>query len=397
MSAALAMDGGPPIRTRLLPYGSHWIDDDDIAAVTATLRSGWLTTGPQVETLERQLAHLTRSTTAVAVSSGTAALHAALFALGIGPGDEVIVPPLTFAASVNCILYRRAIPVFADVDPDTLLLDPACAAARIGACTRAIIAVDYAGQPCDYAALREATGGRPVRLIADACHALGGADGGQPVGTLADLSAFSFHPVKVIAAGEGGAVTTDNPNWARRMQVFRNHGITTETRARQAAGAWFYEMTELGFNFRLSDIHCALAGSQLSKVPAWIRRRQDIAARYDAAFADTDSLRPLRRRPGVSHAFHLYVVRLDTARLRADRNTVFRALRAEGIGVNVHYIPVHLHPYYRRHLSTGPGLCPVAERSYECLLTLPLFPRMSESDVDDVIAAVHKVTGHFRR
>lgn len=397
MSAALAMDGGPPIRTRLLPYGSHWIDDDDIAAVTATLRSGWLTTGPQVETLEQQLAHLTRSTTAVAVSSGTAALHAALFALGIGPGDEVIVPPLTFAASVNCVLYRRATPVFADVDPETLLLDPACAAARIGARTRAIIAVDYAGQPCDYTALREATGGRPVRLIADACHALGGADRDQPVGALADLNAFSFHPVKVIAAGEGGAVTTDNRNWARRMRVFRNHGITTETRARQAAGAWFYEMTELGFNFRLSDIHCALASSQLNKVPAWIRRRQDIAARYDAAFADTDSLKPLRRRARVSHAFHLYVVRLDTARLRADRNTVFRALRAEGIGVNVHYIPVHLHPYYRRHLSTGPGLCPVAERSYECLLTLPLFPRMSESDVDDVIAAVHKVTGHFRR
>jgi len=397
MSAALAIDGGPPIRTRLLPYGSHWIDDDDIAAVTATLHSGWLTTGPQVETLERQLAHLTRSTTAVAVSSGTAALHAALFALGIGPGDEVIVPPLTFAASVNCILYRRATPVFADVDPETLLLDPACAAARIGARTRAIIAVDYAGQPCDYAALRETTGGHPVRLIADACHALGGADRGQPVGTLADLSAFSFHPVKVIAAGEGGAVTTNDPNWARRMRVFRNHGITTETRARQAAGAWFYEMTELGFNFRLSDIHCALASSQLNKLPAWIRRRQDIAARYDAAFADTDSVRPLRRRAGVSHTFHLYVVRLDTARLRGDRNTVFRALRAEGIGVNVHYIPVHLQPYYRRHLGTGPGLCPVAERSYECLLTLPLFPRMSENDVDDVIAAVHKVTGHFRR
>lgn len=383
---------GTPIRSTLLPYGHQEIDEDDIAAVVAALRSDWLTTGPKVAEFEQAFAEAVGTREAVAVSSGTAALHAAMRALGIEPGDEVIVTPLTFAASANCIVYCGGTPVFADVCPDTLLLDPATVEAKITPRTRAIVAVDYAGQPCDYAALRAVAARHGLALVDDACHALGGADGeGRLAGSLADLSTFSLHPVKPITTGEGGMITTDNPDWARRMRVFRNHGITSDHRQRQQQGSWFYEMTELGYNYRLTDIQCALGLTQLRKLPLWTRRRQEIARAYDVAFADLPAVRPLRTRPSVSHAYHLYVIRLDLSRLTADRTTIFSALRAEGIGVNVHYIPVHLHPFYRERFGLEPGLCPVAEAAYEEILSLPIFPGMSDRDAGDVIEAVRKV------
>lgn len=375
----------------MLPYGHQWIDAEDIAAVVEVLRSEWLTTGPKVPEFEQAFAAFTGAREAVAVNSGTAALHAAIDALAIGPGDEVLVPAMTFAASANAVVYQGGTPVFCDVDPQTLLLDPADAERRITPRTRAIVAVDYAGQPCDYDALRAIAGRHGLKVVADACHALGGADRGRRVGSLADLSTFSFHPVKHITTGEGGMVTTDSPELAARMRKFRNHGITTDARQREAAGSWFYEMTDLGFNYRLSDFQCALGTSQLKRLPAWIERRRAIAALYDEAFATMPGVRPLGVRPGASHAYHLYVVRLDLVRLRGSRGSVFAALRGMQIGVNVHYIPVHLHPYYRSRFGTGPGDCPVAEAAYEEILTLPMFPKMTDADVRRVLAAVGDV------
>ncbi len=392
----LALRGGVPVRSTLLPYGRHDIDDDDVAAVTQALRSDWLTSGPRVAEFERALAAAAGTPDAVAVSSGTAALHAAMSALEIGPGDEVIVPPITFAASANAVIYQGGLPVFADVDPATLLIDPSRVVEKLSPRTKAIVAVDYGGQLCDYDALRTALKGRNVAIVADSCHALGARDRGRLVGALADLSVFSFHPVKHITSGEGGAVAGANPEWLERMRRFRNHGITRDHRARQSSASWEYDIVELGFNYRLTDVQCALGISQLSKLDARIARRQAIAGAYIQAFAPLPEIRMLGLREAVSHAYHLFVVRLDLTRLSCDRATAFAALHREGIGVNVHYIPVHLHPYYRNRFGTGRGLCPVAEAAYDEMLTLPLFPSMTERDVQDVIQALTKVVAAFR-
>jgi perosamine synthetase len=391
----LAIEGGIPVRQTMLPYGHQWLDDEDIAAVVKALRSDWLTTGPKVDEFERAFAEAVGAKEAVAVSSGTAALHAAMYAVGIGPGDEVIVPAMTFAASANCVVFQGGMPVFADVSPDTLLLDPVQVEARVTPRTKAIIAVDYAGQPCDYDALRAIACKHGLTLVADACHALGGTYKGRPVGSLADLSVFSFHPVKHITTGEGGMITMDDPQLARRMRIFRNHGITSDHRQREQQGSWFYEMVDLGYNYRITDIQCALGLSQLRKLSAWVKRRQEIAQRYNAAFAEVPAVRPLDVRAEVSHAYHLYVVRLDLTRLQVTRGQVFAALRAEGIGVNVHYIPVHLHPFYRERFGTKPGMCPAAEAAYEQIVSLPIFPQMMDTDVEDVIRAVRKVVRSF--
>lgn len=394
-NSKLAIHGGSPVRQTLLPYGKQWLDDEDIAAIVEILTSDWLTTGPKVNEFEQRFADFVGVTDAVAVSSGTAALHAVMYALGIGLGDEVIVPAMTFAATANSIVFQGGVPIFVDVDPDTLLIDPCQVEAKITSRTKAIIAVDYAGHPCDYESLRSIASRYNIALVADACHALGGKYRGQPVGSVADLSTFSFHPVKHITTGEGGMVVTSNPDFARRMRIFRNHGITTDHRQREQQGSWFYEMVDIGYNYRLTDLQCALGLSQIKKLANWIERRQAIAHRYDEAFAEMPAVRPLAVRADVSHAYHLYVVQLDLDQLCATRADIFTALRAEGIGVNVHYIPVHLHPFYRSRFGTEPGLCPVAEKAYERIISLPIFPRMSDSDVNDVITAMHKVIAAF--
>ncbi|HZR23807.1 MAG TPA: UDP-4-amino-4,6-dideoxy-N-acetyl-beta-L-altrosamine transaminase [Vicinamibacterales bacterium] len=395
--ATLAIHGGTPVRTTLLPYGRHEIDDDDVAAVARVLRSDWLTSGPDVDEFERVLAHTVGAPHAVAVSSGTAALHAAMFALGVGPGDEVIVPTMTFAATANAVVYQGGTPVFADVDPDTLLVTVDRLASKISDRTKAIVAVDYAGQPCDYDAIRTLVGSRPIAIVADACHAIGARDRDRPVGTLADLTAFSFHPVKHITTAEGGAIATADASLARRMRMFRNHGITVDHRQRSQQASWEYAIDELGYNYRLTDVQCALGLSQLPKLAARVARRQAIARDYLRACADLPEVRPLALRDGVNHAYHLFVVRIDFARLACDRAQLFAALRREGIGVNVHYIPVHLHPYYRRRFSTGPGLCPTAEAAYEEMLSLPMFPAMTARDITDVVDAMRKVLSAFRQ
>jgi len=385
-----AINGGTPVRTQLLPYARQSIDDADVQAVSSVLRGDWLTTGPAVQEFERAFAAFVGAKEAVAVSNGTAALHAAYFALGIRQGDEVIVPAMTFAATANAAVYLGGVPRFADSDPETLLIDPASIEKLITPKTKAIAVVDYAGQPCDYDALRSVADRHHLPLLADACHALGGTYRGKSVGSLAPLNTFSFHPVKPLATGEGGMITTDDAELARRMRLFRNHGIGTEHRERQEKGSWFYEMTELGFNYRLTDIQCALGLSQLPKVPGWTARRQAIARQYESALKGLP-LRMLAVRPEVTHAYHLFVVELDLNTLSVDRSTVFRALRAEGIGVNVHYIPVHLHPFYRERFGTTAGQCPVAEAAYDRLLSLPMFAAMTDADVHDVVTALKKV------
>lgn len=360
-----------------IPYGKQYIDEDDVKAVSETLLADFLTTGPKIGEFESSVADFCGATHGIAVANGTAALHAAMFALDIGPGDEVIVPPMTFAASANCVLYMGATPVFADVDPNTLLLDPAKAAKAVTPRTKAIIGVDYAGQPCDWTALRLLADQHNLALVADSCHALGATLSGVMVGTLADMSIFSFHPVKHVATGEGGMILTEDDTLASRLKLFRNHGITTNARSREEAGAWFYEMTALGYNYRMTDIQAALGVSQMTKLPDFLTQRRDIAKQYDERFSGTQ-VSPLRCRQDVEHAYHLYVVQIPR------RDEVYKALRAAGIFAQVHYIPVHLHPYYRDHLGTKPGLCPVAEAAFENILSIPMYPKLTDEELDYV-------------
>lgn len=392
----LAIDGGAPVRTKMLPYGRQWVDDDDIEAVTRVLRSDWLTTGPNVSVFEEAFAAQVGAKFAVAVSSGTAALHAAAFAAGIESGDEVIVPPMTFAASANCVLYQGGAVVFADVRRDTLNIDPACVEAAITPRTRAIVAVDYTGQPADLDELMSLGSHYRLTLIEDGCHALGATYRGRRVGTLAHVTVFSLHPVKNITTGEGGVITTDDKELAARLRIFRNHGITSDHRQRESAGSWFYEMVELGYNYRLTDFQCALGLSQLTKLPQWVTRRRAIAKHYNDAFSSLPEIEPLTILPDRDPAWHLYVIRLRLEQLRVGRAEIFKALRAENIGVNVHYIPVPWHPYYQK-LGYAKGQWPVAENAYERLISLPIFPAMSDRDADDVIEAARKVVLHFRR
>jgi perosamine synthetase len=376
---------------RMIPYGRQWIDNDDTEAVLEVLRSDWLTTGPKVEGFETDFARFVGARAAVAVSSGTAALHAAMYAIGIAPGDEVIVPAMTFVASANCVVFQGGTPVFADVSPHTLLIDSARVEARITERTKAIIAVDYAGQPCSYDALRILAKSHKLSLVSDASHSTGAVYKGRPVGSLADLTTFSFHPVKNMTTGEGGMVTTDDPALERRLRSFRNHGLTKDSHERERAGSWHYEMDDLGYNYRLTDFQCALGQTQLGKLPGWIQRRREIAGRYDTAFGAMNALTPLALEPDVQHAYHLYVVQLDLKRLKKTRDEMYSALRSQGIGVNVHYMPVHLHPFYGRRFGTHKGMCPVAERAYERIISLPMFPRMTDNDVNIVIATVQEV------
>jgi perosamine synthetase len=371
----------------MIPYNKQSIDQKDIKAVEEVLLSDWLTTGPKVAEFERAIADYVDTKHAVAVNSGTAALHCAMYALGVGPGDEVIVPPMTFAATANCIVFQGGKPVFVDIDKDTLLINPDEVEKSITDKTKAVVAVDYSGHPCDYESLRNITDKYGLALLADSCHALGGEYKGKKVGTLADLTVFSFHPVKHITTGEGGMVTTDNEEFADSMYTFRNHGISTDSHQREYRGTWYYEMVDLGYNYRLSDIQCALGINQIKQLPDFLARRRGIAGIYNEAFSISDEITPLVVRDDLLHAYHLYVVRLN----RKHRNQVFNVLREKGIGVNVHYIPVHLHPFYRKRFNTGPGLCKAAEEAYDQILSLPIYPDLGMENVERVARTVKEV------
>jgi perosamine synthetase len=399
---ALAIHGGKPVREKLLPYGRQSLDDADVSAVVDVLKSDWLTTGPKIGEFEERFAEKVGARHAISFSSGTAALHGTSFAAGLGPGDEAITTPMTFCATANCVLYQGATPVFADVSSDTLNLDPREVSRKLTAKTKAIIAVDYAGHPADLDELRKLTQTQkqlPL-LIEDASHALGAKYRGKLVGGLADMTVFSFHPVKHLTTGEGGMVATNDARLAETLRRFRNHGISSEARQRQESGQWFYEMVLLGFNYRLTDIACALGLSQLAKLDANLSRRREIAAQYTEAFRDFSAIVSPMVRSDVIPAWHLYPVRLKLEMLTAGREEVFRALRAENIGVNVHYIPVHQHPYYRERFKSNSNSdsetsYPAAEAAYERLISLPMFHSMTDQDVEDVIHALRKVLRHF--
>ena len=394
---ALAINGGSPVRASFLPYGRQFVDEADIQAVVDVLRSDWLTTGPKVSEFEEAFAARVGASYAVTFSSGTAALHAGAFAAGLKSGDEAITTPMTFAATANCVLYLGATPVFADVSRDTLNLDPDQVRKKISAKTRAILPVDYAGHPADLTSIIEIARQQGLVVIEDACHALGAEYGGQRVGGIADMTVFSFHPVKHITTGEGGMVTTNDPKLAETLRRFRNHGISSDARQRQSAGQWHYEMVLLGFNYRLPDIVCALGRQQLKKLDANLARRREIAGEYSRAFQGVPGVVPPCVRTDTSPAWHLYPIRLDLEKLSADRAQIFRALRAENIGVNVHYIPVHMHPYYRERFGYKGGEFPVAENAYARLISLPMFHAMTDGDVGDVIAATSKVCEAYAR
>jgi perosamine synthetase len=391
----LAINGGAPVRASLLPYGRQSVDEADIQVVVDVLRSDWLTTGPKVAEFEDAFAARVGAAHAVSFSSGTAALHGAVFAAGLKPGDEAITSPLTFAATANCILYQGATPVFADVCRDSLNLDPEQVERRITPKTRAALPVDYAGHPADLDAIRTIAERHGLIVIEDACHALGATYRSRKVGGIADMTVFSFHPVKHITTGEGGMVTTNSPKFTEMLRRFRNHGISSDARQRQAAGQWYYEMVQLGYNYRLPDIGCALGIQQLKKLDANLTHRREIAGIYSAAFRGISGLITPAVCPEANSAWHLYPLRLDLEKLTANRAQIFRALRAENIGVNVHYIPVHLHPYYRDRFGYKGGEFPIAEDAYERLISLPMFHGMSDQDADDVIEAVKKVVGSY--
>jgi perosamine synthetase len=394
---SLAINGGSPVRATFLPYGRQSIEEADVAAVVEVLRSDWLTTGPKVAEFEDAFAARVGAAYAVSFSSGTAALHGAAFAAGLKAGDEAITTPLTFAATANCVLYQAAIPVFADVSADTLNLDPDQITKKLSSKTRAILPVDYSGHPADLAVIMGVAQRHGLIVIEDACHSLGAEFGGKRVGSIADMTVFSFHPVKHITTGEGGMVATNNPQLAETLRRFRNHGISSDARQRQSAGQWHYEMVLLGFNYRLPDIVCALGIEQLKRLDSNLARRREIAAEYTTAFREVPGVIAPSVRTEANPAWHLYPIRLDLEKLTEDRAQIFRALRAENIGVNVHYIPVHLHPYYRDRFGFDGGEFPVAEDAYSRLISLPMFHSMTSQDVQDVIAAVIKVVSSYAR
>ena len=392
----LAVEGGAPVRSSFLPYHQPLIDADDEGAVVETLRSGWLTTGPRTKGFEKDLAAYAGAAYCVGVNSCTAALHLALEAVGVGSGDEVITSPITFASTANVIVHRGARPVFVDVEPDTFNINPGGIEAALTPRTKALIPVDFAGQPCDLDAIMGIGVRHGLPVIEDAAHALGAEYRGRRLGTLADLTTFSFHPVKHVTTGEGGLVTTASDEMNARLRRFRNHGLETEFKVRHEKGDEYTPMVDLGYNYRLTDVACALGLSQLAKLDHFLKRRAELAQRYRTELARQPGVLLPDVSPDVRHVWHIFPILLEIERLAADRRTILAALRAENIGVTVHYVPVYWHPYYRAR-GYERGLCPNAEWAFEHLLTLPLFPAMSDEDVDDVLAAVRKVLGHYLR
>ncbi|WP_422739340.1 DegT/DnrJ/EryC1/StrS family aminotransferase [Micromonospora sp. WMMD729] len=371
--------------TGMLPYGRQSISEDDIAAVADVLRGDWLTTGPQVDAFEADLARWTGGVGVAAVSNGTAALHVAYAAAEVGPGDEVVVPPMTFVATASSAVALGAKIVFADVEDETFCLDPAAAAAAVTSRTRVVSAVDYAGHPADYDALRASLAGRDVLLLADAAHSIGGSYRGRPVGSLADLTTFSFFPTKNLTTAEGGAVAALDPQVLKRARRFRGVGMVRERDDLRYPdeGGWHQEVHEFGLNYRLPDVLCALGRSQLRRLAAFTARRAALVARYDEALADLDGVRLPVRKPWADPAWHLYPIRV----LDGRRREVYDRMRAAGIGVQVNYIPVHWHPAFA-DLGYRRGSCPVAESFYAQQLSLPLYPGLSDADQDRVIDAL---------
>jgi perosamine synthetase len=397
----LALHGGKPVRKTMLHYGQQWLDEEDMKAVMKVMQGDFLTQGPSITEFETLVAKQAGTEYAVAFCNGTAALHGACFAAGIGPGDEVVTTPLTFAASANCILYQGGTPVFADVDEDTYLIDLEQVKLRLSERTKAIIPVDFTGQPIDMARFYAFAREHNLVMIQDAAHSLGASFDGIPAGSIADMTMFSFHPVKPVTTGEGGMIVTNRSDYYERLLLFRSHGITRDPNVMDLKneGPWYHEMQELGYNYRITDIQATLGASQMHRLQSFLNMRREIAEQYNHAFADLEQAGIIRL-PSLDDralsGWHLYILQLQLEHLNVGRKEIFEALRAENIGVNVHYLPVYNHPYYKR-LGYAPGLCTIAERLYDSFITLPLFPKMSTQDIQDVIQAVRKIFHYYSK
>lgn len=378
-------------RDTVLPYGKQWLDEADIEAVVQVLKGDFITQGPAIEAFERKVADYAGARYGVAFSNGTAALHGACFAAGIAAGDEVITTPLTFLASSNCVLYQGGTPVFADIDPVTYNIDPRQIEEKLTPRTKAIIPVDFTGQPAEMDRIQEIARQHNLIVIEDAAHSLGAEYQGRKVGTWADMTMFSFHPVKHVTTGEGGMIVTDNEEFYGKLLSFRSHGMTRDPeKLTQNDGPWYYEMQALGYNYRMTDIQAALGISQMDKLDGFIARRRELVNIYNRELADIPGLVLPKQHAEANSSWHLYVVRFLPEHFQSSRKMIFEQLRAWNIGVNVHYIPVYLQPYYKG-LGYEKGLCPHAENYYESCITLPLFPGMKDEDVLYVVRAIKKL------
>lgn len=388
-----AVLGGTPVRENKIYYGRQWIEEDDISAVGDVLRSNFITCGPMVSKVEKELAAYTGAKYAVVVSNGTAALHCACIAAGIREGDEVITTPLTFAASANCALYVGAKPVFADINPETYNIDPKSIREHITPKTKAVVAVDFTGQCVEIEEIRAICDEYHLIFIEDAAHAIGSAYNGKKVGSLADMTCFSFHPVKTITSGEGGAITTNNEELYKKLVLAHTHGITHEEELMEDApheGRWVYEQISLGFNYRMTDFQAALLDSQLKKLDGFKEKRQQIVNRYNEAFKDLPGIIVQKEIKESDTCRHLYIIRLDLDKLSCTRREFFDAMSAENVQCQVHYVPVYYFPYYR-HLGYEKGLCPNAEEVYKGIMSIPLYPKLTEEEIEDTIHAVKKI------
>jgi len=397
MKYCLAIHGGKPVRNHYLPYGKQSIDEDDIQAVINVLKSDFITTGPTIKQFENQVAAYVGAKYAVAFSSGTAALHGACFAAGISNDDEVITTSMTFAASSNCVLYQGGVPVFTDIKSDTYNIDPNLIKDQITNKTKAIIPVHFTGQPVELEKISKIAQEYNLTVIEDAAHALGSTYKKKKIGSISDMTMFSFHPVKHITTGEGGIITTNNEDYYQKLLQFRTHGITRNpNNLTENHGPWYYEMQFLGYNYRMTDIQAALGLSQLQKLDSFIAKRKQYVSMYNMALKDLPEVILPKQLDHVDSSWHLYIIQLNLPMLKVDRKEIFQALQQENIGVNVHYIPIHLQPYYQK-LGYQKGICPNAEKLYESIITLPLFSEMSEQDANDVIQAVKKVINFYKK
>jgi dTDP-4-amino-4,6-dideoxygalactose transaminase len=385
-------------RPQFLPFHVPSIGDEEIAAVVEVLKSGWLTTGAKVREFEKRFCRFVGSRHAVAVNSATAALHLALKAVGVRERDEVIVPTMTFAATAEVVLYLGAKPVLVDCERDTLNMDTDRLSAALTPRTKAIIPVHFAGQPCDMKNILRFARAHELKVIEDAAHALPASDRSRMIGSIGDITCFSFYATKTITTGEGGMATTDNPDWADTMRMLSLHGINHDAWNRYGAeGSWYYEILSLGYKYNLTDIAASLGLEQLKKCHALAAARRRIAEAYDAGFDDLAEIRTPVCRAGIQHAWHLYVIQLELERLTLDRRQFIQALREKNIGTSVHFTPLHLHPFYRRNFGYRPEDFANASSVYERIVSLPIYPKMTAADVDDVIAAVRSIVETHRR
>lgn len=391
-----AICGGRPVRDTKIFYGHQYIDDADIQAVVEVLKSDAITCGPKITELEEKLCRITGAKYAVVCSNGTAALHMACLAAGVGEGDEVITTPITFAASANCALYCGAKPVFADINEETYNIDPEMVRKLTNEKTKAVVAVDYTGQSAELDELLAHCHANNLVLIEDGAHVIGTRYKGRCNGSIADLTTLSFHPVKTVTSGEGGAVLTNNEEYYEKLLLYRAHGITKDVARmeNEPDGPWYYEQTALGMNYRMTDIQAALLISQLDKLPMFIKRRKEIVKTYNEAFSKLPQIIVQKEIPESDTTRHLYILRLNLSKLSIDRRQFFEALAAENICCNVHYIPTYYFPYYQR-LGYKKGLCPKAEKLYEEIISLPLYYAMTDKDVQDVIHAVTRIANYY--